>query len=82
MDDDGLNNVSYTYQWIRVATDNSETNIASATASAYTLVDGRPGHDDQGEGELHRRRQQRRDAHQCGDGGRDAAPGAEHPSPA
>ena len=26
--------------------------------------DGRPGHDDQGEGELHRRRQQRRDADQ------------------
>ena len=38
MDADGLNNVSYTYQWIRVATDNSETNIASATASTYTLV--------------------------------------------
>ena len=31
--------------------------------------DRRPGHDDQGEGELHRRRQQRRDAHQRGDGG-------------
>ena len=39
MDADGLTSVSYTYQWIRVATDNSETNIASATASAYTLVD-------------------------------------------
>ena len=43
MDGDGLNNVSYTYQWIRVATDNTETNIASATASTYTLVG-----DDQG----------------------------------
>ena len=38
MDADGLNSVSYTYQWIRVATDNTETNIASATASTYTLV--------------------------------------------
>ena len=33
MDDDGL--VSYTYQWIRVATD---ADIGSATASTYTLV--------------------------------------------
>ena len=38
MDADGLTTPSYTYQWIRVATDNSETNIASATASTYTLV--------------------------------------------
>ena len=39
MDAEGLTTPSYTYQWIRVATDNSETNIASATASTYTLVD-------------------------------------------
>ena len=38
MDANGLNSVNYTYQWIRVATDNTETNIASATASTYTLV--------------------------------------------
>ena len=38
MDADGLTSVSYTYQWIRVATDNSETNISGATASTYTLV--------------------------------------------
>ena len=44
---DGLpNGLTYvsantSYQWIRVATDNSDTNIASATASTYTLVDGR-----------------------------------------
>ena len=37
-DADGLTSVSYTYQWIRVATDNTETNISSATASTYTLV--------------------------------------------
>ena len=38
MDANGLNNVSYTYQWIRVATDNTETNIDMATANTYTLV--------------------------------------------
>ena len=43
MDTNGLNNVGYTYQWIRVATDNTETNISMAMASTYTLVT-----DDQG----------------------------------
>ena len=38
MDADGLTSVSYTYQWIGVATDNTETNISSATASTYMLV--------------------------------------------
>ena len=38
MDADGLTSVSYTYQWIRVATDTAETNIAAATASTYTLA--------------------------------------------
>ena len=41
MDADGLTTVQaiglYKFQWIRVATDNSETNIASATVT-YTLV--------------------------------------------
>ena len=41
MDADGLTAVQaiglYKFQWIRVATDNSETNIASATTT-YTLV--------------------------------------------
>ena len=41
MDADGLTAVQaiglYKFQWIRVATDNSETNIASATVT-YTLV--------------------------------------------
>ena len=41
MDDDGLTTPGYTYQWIRVATDTTETNIASAMASTYTLVTGR-----------------------------------------
>ena len=38
MDADGLTSVSYTYQWIGVATDNTETNISSATTSTYMLV--------------------------------------------
>ena len=38
MDADGLTNVSYTYQWTRVDTDSTETNISGATASSYTLV--------------------------------------------
>ena len=37
MDDDGLTGVSYTYQWIRVD-GGTETNIAGAMASTYTLV--------------------------------------------
>ena len=37
MDADGLTNVSYTYQWIRVD-GGTETNISGATASTYTLV--------------------------------------------
>ena len=36
MDADGLTSVSYTYQWIRV--DGTDADIASATASTYTLV--------------------------------------------
>ena len=38
MDADGLSNVSYAYQWIRVATDGTETDISGATSSGYTLV--------------------------------------------
>ena len=36
-DDDGLTNVSYSYQWIRSGT-NGDTDIAGQTASTYTLV--------------------------------------------
>ena len=38
MDADGLTSVSYTYQWIRVPTDNTEAIISEATASTHTLV--------------------------------------------
>ena len=33
-----LTDVNTSFQWIRVATDNTETNISMATASTYTLV--------------------------------------------
>ena len=38
-DADGLASPTYTYQWIRVETDSSETDISGATSSTYTLVD-------------------------------------------
>ena len=38
MDADGLTGPTYAYQWIRVATDSTETDISGATSSAYTLV--------------------------------------------
>ena len=39
MDDaDGLTSPSYAYQWIRVETDGTETDISGATSSTYTLV--------------------------------------------
>ena len=38
MDANGLTNVSYTYQWIRVDTDSTEADILGATASSYTLM--------------------------------------------
>ena len=56
MDADGLINVSYMYQWIRTAS-GTDTNIAGAMASTYTLVAADQGTTAQGEGELHRRRQ-------------------------
>ena len=42
-DDDGLSNVDYVYQWIRVDTDSTETNIPDAAGSTYTLVDADEG---------------------------------------
>ena len=37
-DEDGLDNVEYSYQWIRVASDSTETDIPSATGPTYTLT--------------------------------------------
>ena len=64
-DADGLTSPTYTYQWIRA--NGTEADIASANSSTYTWS-RRPGQDHQGQGELHRRRQQCRDADQRGDG--------------
>ena len=62
-DDDGLDNVSYSYQW--VANDgNVDTDIMDATDSAYTLVAPDEGKDHQGEGLVHRRRGERGDPDQ------------------
>ena len=77
MDADGLTSVSYTYQWIRVATDNTETNIAAATASTYTLVAADQGTTVKVGVSFTDDAQQRRDADQRGDGGR--LGGGEHP---
>ena len=66
-DADGLTSVTgYTYQWIRA--NGTEADIASANSSTYILIAAEPGQDHQGQGELHRRRQQCRDADQRGDG--------------
>ena len=37
-DSDGLTSPTYSYQWIRVGTDLSETDISSANSSTYTLA--------------------------------------------
>ena len=37
-DADGLNNVSYAYQWVRVASGGGETDISGATSSVYTVT--------------------------------------------
>ena len=41
-DEDGLENVSYSYQWIR-SDDGADTDIAEATDSTYTLADSDAG---------------------------------------
>ena len=42
-DEDGLTNVSYSYQWIRSEDGNAETDIEDATDSTYTLTGGDVG---------------------------------------
>ena len=37
-DANGLDNVSFAYQWIRVNTDSTETDISGATGGTHTLV--------------------------------------------
>ena len=42
-DADGLNNVSYSYQWVRVASGGRETNIFGETSAVYTVTVGDVG---------------------------------------
>ena len=58
MDADGLTSVSYTYQWIHQRTaDRRGYEHLRGDGEHLHAGGGRPGHDGQGEGELHRRRQ-------------------------
>ena len=42
-DEDGLEDTDFSYQWIRVDSDSTETDIVSATRSSYTLVSADTG---------------------------------------
>ena len=42
-DEDGLGNVDFSYQWIRVDEDSTEAEIANATRASYRLVDADGG---------------------------------------
>ena len=71
-DADGLTNVSYSYQWVRVDADglSNPVDITDATAATYTPDRRRRGQGPQGESELHRRRGERREPDQRADGDR------------
>ena len=43
VDADGMLDAIFHYQWVRAATDSTETDIADATTSTYTLVDADEG---------------------------------------
>ena len=58
-DGDGLDNAAFAYQWLA-----ADAEINGATVSTYTLVAADAGKAHQGEGVIHRRRRQRRAAHQ------------------
>ena len=66
-DANGLTNATFRYQWVH-NNGTSDTAISGATNSTYTLVNADEGRDHQGAGELYRRRWQRRDTDQRGDG--------------
>ena len=76
-DDDGLGNAAFAYQWLA---DDAEIDNASPTADAATPLLPPSGQGHQSEGVLHRRRRQRRAAHQRRDGrrGRGSA-SSQHP---
>ena len=53
-DEDGLDNVTFTYQWLA-----DDTEVAGATGSTHTLADADEGKAIKVQGDLHRRRGQR-----------------------
>ena len=69
-DADGLTNVSYSYQWVRVDADGTVEPGGHHRRDRRDLHPGlrRPGQDPQGAGDLRRRRRQYRDADQRRDG--------------
>ena len=76
-DADGLTNVSYSYQWIP-NDGNSDTDNQDAPGSTYTLVDADEGKTIKVGGELYRRRGERGESDQRGNG-RGGGP-SQHPS--
>ena len=62
-DDDGLDSVSYRYQWLA-----GGAPIPGATVSSYTLTGDEQGQTDRGPGLVHGRRRQRGDLDQRSDG--------------
>ena len=72
-----LTDANTSFQWIRVDHRQQRDDHLRGDGEHLHAGGGRPGHDDQGNGELHRRRRLRRDADQRGDGGRHG--GGEHP---
>ena len=68
-DADGLQNATFSHQW--VSSDGvTDSDIPGETGATYEVAPGDAGQDDQGEGELHRRRGQRGDPDQRGHGRR------------
>ena len=53
-DEDGLTNVSYSYQWIRNDGE-TDTDVEGATDATYQLSGGEVGETHQGAGDIHRR---------------------------
>ena len=62
-DADGLNSATFSYQWLA-----DDAEISGATGGSYTLTDSDEGKAIKVKVSLHRRRGERRDAYQRGDG--------------
>ena len=65
-DADGLTNVSYSYRWV-ANDEGTDADISSETDATYTLVAADVGDTIKVQGDLHRRRWERRDADQRSD---------------